>query len=209
MYESILLPYSYDSLEPFLSARTISIHYNKHYKNYLNNLNNLLNSVNYNYKYSKVDLIKHISDFPIEIRDDILFNLGGVINHELYFLGLGRKNNLPYDGILTAINKYYGSYDNFKIEFINTAKKLVGSGYTSLTIDKNNNLDIINTSNQETPYLYGLYPLITLDLWEHAYYLDYQNNKNAYIEAFFQNIDFSYINTLYAEALKKIKESNK
>lgn len=208
MYESILLPYSYDALEPFLSARTINIHYNKHYKNYLNKLNELLNSVNYNYKYSKIELIKHIEEFPLEIRDDILFNLGGVINHELYFSGLSKRNNVPFGNILNIINKNYGTYEKFKLQFIDTAKKLVGSGYTSLVLDKNNNLDIINTSNQETPYLYGLIPLITLDLWEHAYYLDYQNNKNDYIESFFQNIDFNYTNNLYEQAITQIKESN-
>lgn len=203
MYESIVLPYSYDALEPFLSARTINIHFNKHYKNYLNKLNELLKKVNYNFKYSKIELINHISEFPLEIRDDVLFNLGGVINHELYFLELGTKNTIAFGKFGDKLNKTYGSFENFKQEFIDTAKKLVGSGYTFLVIDKNNNLDIINTSNQEMPYLYGLIPILTLDLWEHAYYLDYQNNKSNYMENFFQNIDFSYVNNMYEQAIKE------
>ena len=185
MYTSILLPYSYDALEPFLSARTISIHYNKHYKNYLNKLNELLKSVGYDYKYSKMELVNHIEDFPLEIRDDILFNLGGVINHELYFLELGVKNNLPIGSIKKKIDEDFGSFENFKQEFKDTSRKLVGSGYTFLVLNKEGKLQIINTSNQETPYLYGLVPILNLDLWEHAYYLDYQSNRNTYIESFF------------------------
>ena len=208
MYESIVLPYSYDALEPFLSARTVNIHFNKHYKNYLNKLNNLLKENGYDYRYSKIELVNHISEFPLNVRDDILFNLGGVINHELYFLGLGVKNNLPYGKIGEKIDKQYGSFENFKKEFIDTSTKLVGSGYTFLVIDKNNNLDIINTSNQETPYLYGLIPILALDLWEHAYYLDYQSNRSAYLENFFQNIDFSNVNSLY-EQVQSTKEIKK
>lgn len=203
MYESIILPYSYDALEPFLSARTINIHFNKHYKNYLNKLNSLLDTVGYNYKYSKTELVEHIDEFSLSLRDEILFNLGGVINHELYFLGLSVKNNIPFGIIGEKINKQYGSFNNFKKEFINIANSLVGSGYTFLVVDKFDNLDIINTSNQETPYLYGLIPILTLDLWEHAYYLDYQNNRNSYLENFFQNIDFSNANRLYEQAQTK------
>lgn len=203
MYSSIVLPYSYDALEPFLSARTINIHFNKHYKNYLNKLNDLLKSVGYDYRYTKEELVNHIEQFPIEIRDDILFNLGGVINHELYFLGLGVKNNIPFGNIGEKIKKTYGSFDSFKKQFIDKANKTVGSSYTSLVVNKNSDLDIINTSNQETPYLYGFVPILTLDLWEHAYYLDYQNNKAGYIENFFQNIDFSNVERLYVQEIQK------
>ena len=203
MYTSILLPYSYDALEPFLSARTISIHYNKHYKNYLNKLNELLESVGYDYRYSKEELVNHIESFPLEIRDDILFNLGGVINHELYFLGMSVKNNLPIGLIKQKIDEEFGSFENFKEEFKKVSRNLVGSGYTFLVINKESKLQIINTSNQETPYLYGLVPIINLDLWEHAYYLDYQSNRNAYIESFFDNIDFNFVNNLYEQTIKK------
>ena len=204
MYESIVLPYSYDALEPFLSARTINIHFNKHYKNYLNKLNQLLQGVGYDYRYSKEELIDHIDQFPMEIRDDILFNLGGVINHELYFLGLGVKNNLPFGNFGAKLIKQYGSFDNFKKQFIQIASKAVGSSYTFLVVNKNKDLDILNTSNQDTPYLYGFIPILALDLWEHAYYLDYQSNKSAYIDAFFQNIDFSNVERLYDQAIQKI-----
>lgn len=208
MYQSILLPYSYDALEPFLSAKTINIHYNRHYKNYLKKLNDLLKKNGYNYSDSKEELVNKITQFPISERDDILYNLGGVINHELYFLNMGRKNNIPLGKIEKAINDMYGNFDNFKSEFFNTASKLVGSGYTFLILKQDLSLDIINMSNQETPYSYGFIPIISLDLWEHAYYLDYQNNRESYIKNFFQNIDFSYVNSKYIEAYEKIKEQN-
>lgn len=206
MYTSISLPYSYDALEPFLSARTINIHFNKHYKNYLKKLNEFLNEVGYDYRYTKEELVNHIDIFPLDKRDDILYNLGGVLNHELYFLEMGEKNNLPLGSIKNAIEKKYGSYDNFKKEFMNTAKKVVGSGYTFLIINKSLELQIINTSNQETPRYYGFIPILALDLWEHAYYLDYQSNRDSYIENFFQNIDFYYVNELYEKTIKETKK---
>lgn len=205
MYQKIQLPYSYDALEPFLSARTINIHFNRHYENYLNKLNQILNKIGYDYKYTKEELIEHISEFPLDVRDDILYNAGGVINHELYFLGMGRSHNVPIGTIKEKIDKQYGSFLEFQNEFIRISKQLVGSGYTFLVLNIQKNLEIINTSNQETPYSYGLIPILALDLWEHAYYLDYQNKRDDYLENFFQYIDFNYINKQYEKALQEIK----
>lgn len=204
MYQAKPLKYNYDALEPNISSKTIDIHYNKHYLGYLNKLNNLLNSINYDYRYDVKDLIKHIDEFPIDIRDDILFYAGGVINHELYFDNL---NFSPLSGSLKeAIINKYGSVDNFQKEFIKAANNLVGSGYTFLVVNRKKELGIINTSNQETPYLYEMTPIMALDLWEHAYYLDYLNNRNQYILNFFNIINYSKVNETYEKALKS-KES--
>lgn len=198
MYTMKPLRYNYNYLQPYLSGRTIDIHYNKHYKKYLDNLNDLLIKNNYNFEYSKEDLVNHIDIFPIKDRDNILFNLGGVINHELYFDNLG-YNNIPTGILKDKINKQYGSFENFKKEFIKNTKNLVGSGYTFLVVNKENDLEIINTPNQDTPYSYGLKPIMNIDLWEHAYYLDYQNDKNKYVENFFSIIDFDRVNKKYEE----------
>lgn len=204
MYQAKSLKYNYDALEPNISSKTIDIHYNKHYLGYLNKLNNLLNSINYDYRYDVKDLIKHIDEFPIDIRDDILFYAGGVINHELYFDNL---NFSPLSGSLKeAIINKYGSVENFEKEFIKAANNLVGSGYTFLVVNRQKELGIINTSNQETPYLYEMTPIMALDLWEHAYYLDYLNNRNQYILNFFNIINYSKVNENYEKALKS-KES--
>lgn len=202
MYESIKLNYEYDELEPYIDTKTVGLHYNTHYLRYLEKLNKILKDNGYDFKYSKVELINHIDEFPLNIRDDILFNLGGVLNHELYFKNMNpKKSNKPTGKIKNAIDKKYGNYENFKKEFKNITRELVGSGYTNLVMNKNKKLNIINTSNQEIPYLYGFIPLISLDLWEHAYYINYQNNKDDYIDAFFEIIDFDYINKIYEENL--------
>jgi len=203
MYTIKPLNYNYDFLSPYISERTMNIHYNKHYKKYLDTLNELLLKNNYDFRYSKEELVNHIDIFPLSERGAILFNLGGVINHELYFDNLG-YNNIPVGDLKEKIDKQYGSFTNFKNEFIRNTKLLVGSGYTFLVVNKNNDLEIINTPNQDTPYSYGVIPIMNIDLWEHAYYLDYQNDKNKYVENFFSIVDFSKINEKYQKAKKEI-----
>ena len=196
---------TYNSLEPYISDRTLSIHYNNHYLKYLKNLNDILIKENYDFKYTKEELFNHIDEFNISVRDKILFNLGGVVNHELYFYNISDMKNInPIGHIKSAIDKKYGNYDNFKIQFKKMALELIGSGYTYLVINDNKDLQIINMSNQESPYLYGMTPIIAIDLWEHAYYLDYQNNKEKYIDTFFEIIDFNKINNLYEKEKNKI-----
>jgi len=203
MYQPKSLKYSYSSLEPFIDSETINIHYNKHYMNYLNKLNDLLISLNYDFKLKPEELLTNITIFPLEYRDDIIFLAGGVVNHELYFDSMNNKYNEPIGLILEKIEQQYGNYQNFKNEFIRSANILVGSGYTSLVVNKNNNLQIINTPNQDSPLLYGFYPILTLDLWEHAYYLKYRNRKDLYIDAFFNIIDFDALNKRYEKAQKE------
>ena len=200
MYQKIKLKYGYEDLEPVIDSKTVNIHYNKHYQKYLDNLNKVLQELNYDFRYSVIELINHIDEFPIQKRDTILFNAGGVINHELYFNSMtARMNQRPVGYLKKAIDDTYGNYENFKQEFIKTASYLVGSGYTFLVMNKENELEIINTSNQETPYLYGLTPILALDLWEHAFYLKYQNRKDEYINNFFSIIDFENVNKLYEQ----------
>ena len=127
--------------------------------------------------------------------DDILFNLGGVLNHELYFKSIGKKSIIS-DVLKNEIENEFGSYENFVKLFSESANKLKGSGYTFLVIN-NKKLEIINMPNQVTPYLYGLIPLLCIDLWEHAYYINYENRKKDYIENFFNIIDFSSANDIF------------
>ena len=200
MYQKMKLKYGYEDLEPVIDSKTVNIHYNKHYQKYLDNLNKVLQELNYDFRYSVIELINHIDEFPIQKRDNILFNAGGVINHELYFNSMTPLiNERPVGELKKAIDETYGNYENFKQEFIKTASYLVGSGYTFLVLNKENELEIINTSNQETPYLYGLTPILALDLWEHAFYLKYQNRKDEYINNFFSIIDFENVNKLYGQ----------
>lgn len=202
MFEKIKLDYV--SLEPYIDDKTLDIHYNKHYQKYVDNLNRLLKEGNYKYN-SIYDLIENIDSINLNDRGEILFNLGGVVNHYLYFYGMSdRGNNKPIGRIKDDIEIYFNTYDEFKSEFKKSAMNLQGSGYTFLVLDDKKNLKIINTSNQDTPYYYGFIPIITLDLWEHAYYLKYQNRKEEYVNAWFNLIDFVKVNNLYEEEIKKI-----
>lgn len=195
MFKKIKLNYS--SLEPVISDINLDIHYNNHYGKYVDNLNKLLP----NYDGSLESILENIDSFDKKDRGNILTNAGGVLNHELYFRSMSDKpwtNNI----LVGDIVKQYGSIDNFKNEFIDIANKLVGSGYTFL-VYKDSNFDIMNLPNQENPYSYNCIPLIALDLWEHAYYLTYYNNRALYIENFFRVINFDYANTLYEEVKQR------
>jgi len=134
--------------------------------------------------------------FDLKDRATIIFNLGGVLNHELYFKMMSKSNNSPIGILKDAINKSFGSFDKFKEEFISKANSLRGSGYTFLVVN-NDKLFIMNAQNQQTPRIYGLKPILTIDLWEHAYYLDYINNRNAYIDNWFTLIDFNKVKEEY------------
>ena len=180
MYKQIDLTYNYDDLVPTLSGKTIFVHYEKHYLGYLNKTNALLKEINYDKNISLEELVINIDTIPSS-----------------------RKKNYPIGKIKTAINEKYGDFDNFKKEFINKANKMIGSGYTYLVIKDNNELDIINMSNQDSPLSYGFKPIMTIDLWEHAYYLDYQNRRSDYINNFFDIVDFGVINNLYEENTKE------
>lgn len=194
-YERIKLDYT--SLEPYIDNKTLDLHYNVHYKGYTDNLNKYLKKQNYDYKYNPMYLAKNIDILPMEDRDEILFNLGGYLNHSLYFYILTDKKKSIPTPFIEIINKHFVSFDNFKNEFIEMASTLKGSGYTFLVLDRNNKLRIINTSNQDTPYYYGFIPIMTIDVWEHAYYLKHYNKRKDYLEEIFNIIDWDKVYNLY------------
>lgn len=206
MYKLEELPYLYQDLEPFIDTHTIGLHYNKHAKNYLNNLNGLLKKNRYDYQYSLNELVFHINMFNESDRENILFNLGGVINHNLYFKSMNKSNKrqLPMGNLLEKINETFSGFDEFYALFKEKALTLKGSGYTFLVINKNKDLEIINVKNQDLPILMGYIPLLNIDMWEHAYYLNYKNNKSEYIDNFKEIIDFTYANNLYENFLKRV-----
>lgn len=198
MYSNVELGYS--SLEPFISDRTLKEHYNIYLK-YLRTLNELLSTTDN--IYSKAYLIQHIDVLPLSIRGEVLYYLSGVINHELYFFGLSNDNNTNVSNRLVSdIVSNFGSVASFKEQFKKQAMNIKGSGYTFLVIDNNKKLRIINTSNQDNPYYYGYIPVMALDVWEHAYYLDYYSNREDYINKFFDKLDFIKLNINYENILK-------
>ena len=195
MYKLPALPYSYQELEPFIDTHTMGLHYHKHEQTYLDNLNALLENSNIDCKLN--ELIYHINELQTVDKENFLFNLGGVVNHELYWKSINKKNFLPNGKLKQKIDEQYGSFENFWSLFKSTALKLKGSGYTFLVTNKSENLDILNFSNQDIPLLHGYIPLFNIDLWEHAYYINYQNDKAKYIDNFKKIADFTYASAIY------------
>lgn len=199
MYKLPKLPYLFQDLEPYIDIHTMGLHYHKHHQNYLNKLNTLLqkNNYNYEYEYDIEELIYHINKFDKKDQEDILFNLGGVLNHNLYWKSINPKKQEPTGKLKEAINKKYGSYNNFFEEFKKKALSVKGSGYTFLVVKNDNTLDIINTKNQDTPISMGYLPLFNIDMWEHAYYLNYENDKEKYINNFKEIANFENASQIF------------
>lgn len=202
MYQPYVLKYDYSALEPDISRKTVEAHYHNHYLKYLRNLNDLLAQNNFKYQFPLEDLFQNLDIFR-KSQDDILYNAGGVVNHELYFDNLSKSNNtiIP-EPLKSALISKFGSIDNFKNKFIDLGNSLQGSGYTFLAVDENQELKILNLKNQESPFSFKMDPIIALDVWEHAYYIDYGNNRKIYVDNFWKLIDFSKVNENYQKILK-------
>lgn len=206
MYPVKALPYPYNGLEPQISSDTLHYHHDKHYQKYVDNLNKALEN-SQKKDMTVEEVVIHIDEFPIQERGAILFNAGGVLNHELYFNTMGDSNHVITGKFKEIIDEEFGNQTVFEKTYIEEAQKLVGSGYTFLVLNKEGKLEIINTSNQDTPYSYGLFPIMTIDLWEHAYYLDYQNRRDDYIKAFFQIVDYQKVEEQYEKAKEKLSKN--
>ena len=196
MYQRKILTYSIGDLEPWISEMTM-YYQNRFYDEALTQLNQLLPG-----SRPLQQVVQNIDDYPLEKRGDILYLAGRVLNHELYFDSMSpQKKNRPIGLLKKAIDQQYGSYDRFLIQWKETSHQLVGSGYTFLVVDKDKNLNIVNMPNEETPYLYGFTPIMALDLWEHSYFLTYQDRIDEYIDAFFEVIDYEKINKRYEKII--------
>lgn len=197
MYKLNSLPFLYQDLEPYIDTHTIGVHYHKHHQNYLNKLNLLLQNNNYDYRYNIYELLYHINEFKEKDREDILFNLGGFLNHDLYWKSINPNHEEPKGKLKEQIIKQYNSLENFFTLFKESGLKLKGSGYTFLILKNNGMLDIINLPNQETPLTFGYIPLFNIDMWEHAYYLNYKNEKKKYVDNFINIADFNNANNIF------------
>lgn len=202
MYELPHLSYSFEELEPYIDTHTMGVHYHKHHQNYANQLNTLLSENNYDYRYNLNELLYHINEFPKNDRENILFNLGGVINHNLYWKSMHPNSEKPLGNLKFYIERKYVSYDAFWEVLKKKALSLKGSGYIFLVLKNDGELDIINTSNQDTPLSMGYIPLFTIDMWEHDYYLNYKNEKSDYIDNFKNIADFRNANKIFNGIVK-------
>ena len=198
-FELPKLSYAYDALEPFIDARTMEIHYTKHHQGYTNNLNAALEK----YPDLKTPLETLLADLtlvPQDIRSAVQNNGGGFYNHRLFWSILKVNNGQKPSGDLAkAIDKAFGSFDEFKEVFSKAAATRFGSGWAWLIVtDKG--LEVVSTPNQDTPLAQGT-PVLALDVWEHAYYLNYQNRRPDYVSAFFNVVNWDKVSELYKAAL--------
>ncbi|EPE63298.1 superoxide dismutase [Exiguobacterium sp. S17] len=198
-FELPQLDYAYDALEPHIDARTMEIHHSKHHNAYVTNVNNALEGKDVEYS-SLEDLLQKLDSLPADIQTAVRNNGGGHWNHSFFWKSLKKnENGAPTGELATAIDEAFGSFDAFKDEFTKAATTRFGSGWAWLVV-KSGKLEVTSTPNQDSPIMEGITPILGLDVWEHAYYLNYQNRRPDYIQAFFHVIDWDYVAKLYADA---------
>ena len=188
MFELITLPYAPDALAPAISAETIAFHHGKHLQTYVNNLNAAIAGTPFE--------DKSLEEIVCSSEGGIFNNAGQILNHNLYFLQFRapRENNLPTGPVSEKINAQFGSFENFKKGFSAKGAGLFGSGWVWLSADGEGSLVITQESNAGNPVAKGLKPLLTFDVWEHAYYIDYRNARPAYIERLWSIVNWDEIN---------------
>ncbi|MDD5148074.1 MAG: superoxide dismutase [Candidatus ainarchaeum sp.] len=195
------LPYAYNSLEPFIDEATMRLHHGKHHQAYTDKFNSALEKYPGFYGKNPEEILKGLSKVPKEIREAVRNNGGGFVNHSFFWTIL-KKNSPPAGEIASAINAKFGSFDKFKEEFSKAAMNQFGSGWAWLVLDRGK-LEIVSTQNQDTPLSLGKIPLLCIDVWEHAYYLKYQNKRADYVSAFFNVINWEEVGSNFLKAKKK------
>ncbi|GHO53034.1 superoxide dismutase [Ktedonobacter sp. SOSP1-85] len=194
------LPYDYKALEPYIDTQTMQLHHDKHHATYVTNLNNALQG--HEFANLPVDeVLRRINEVPESARTAVRNNGGGHSNHTMFWQIMGpNAGGQPTGEIANAINAKFGSFDNFKNAFNDAGAKRFGSGWAWLVIDRNGNLEVISTANQDSPLMEGLFPVMGNDVWEHAYYLKYQNRRPEYLNAWWNVVNWNEVNKRYAQA---------
>ena len=196
------LPYPANAMEPSIDALTMEIHHDKHHKAYVDNANRLLAKLPELSKLTPEEVILRLDQAPEDARAGLLNNVGGHINHSFFWLLLApNAGGAPKGPVADAIQKSFGSFEEFQKQFNEAAMKRFGSGWAWLVKNKDGSLAITSTPNQNPPVLTAQVPLIGLDVWEHAYYLKYQNRRGDYVVNFWNLINWDFVNTQFAKAV--------
>ncbi len=197
------LTYPYNALEPHIDARTMEIHHTKHHQAYINNVNNAIKGKADLESKSVEALIANLSAVPEDIRNAVRNNGGGHANHTLFWTVIGPKaGGAPVGNIAAAINLAFGSFDAFKEKFGQAAVTRFGSGWAWLSVTKDGKLEISSSANQDSPIMEGKVPVLGVDVWEHAYYLNYQNRRPDYIAAFWNVVNWQEVEKRYKNSKK-------
>lgn len=196
------LAYSFDALEPYIDEKTMLLHHNKHLQAYINNLNSIISCNPQLKKLSLEQLIRNCSKYSQKLQTELRNNAGGVYNHRFFFDGMINSSEYNSDSALAhAINCSFGSFDGFKAEFTKASLSVFGSGYSWL-VHNGNILKIKTTPNQNNPLECGFCPILCLDVWEHAYYLKYNNLRADYIHAWFNIINWGRAEQLFEKKVR-------
>lgn len=203
-FAMIPLAYAFNALEPTIDERTMEIHYGKHYKGYVDKLNKTLEGAGKDIQSMELEeMLRSLDSLPAgPIHDGVRDFGGGVYNHELFWKVMSPKKQEPSKEFSARIKKDFGSFESFKDIFNKTAKNWFGSGWAWLCTDKNGKLVVMGTLNQDSPLTEGLYPILCIDVWEHAYYLKYQNRRADFVDDFWNIINWEYIAKRYDECAK-------
>ncbi len=195
------LPYAHDALEPHIDARTMQIHHGKHHQGYTNNLNAALEGHADLAGKSIEDLLRGIESLPASIKGAVQNNGGGFANHSLFWTVMSPNGGgAPSGDLAAAIDAAFGSFDAFKEQFSSAAGKRFGSGWSWLVVNGQGKLEVYSTANQDSPYMKGDTPILGLDVWEHAYYLNYQNRRPDYVSAFWNVVNWDQVSANFAAA---------
>ena len=198
-FELPALPYAFDALEPYIDAKTVEIHYTKHHATYLKNLNSAIEKYPDFFEWDLEKVVSHLDQIPEDIRTAVRNNGGGVFNHNIYWFNLcpPSDDNQPTGRIAQAISKAFGDFSAFKAEYEKAGLGRFGSGYAWLSAKPDGALVLHSTPNQDSPVQEGLIPLLVVDVWEHAYYLKYQNRRAEYLGNFWNIIDWKEVENRY------------
>jgi len=194
------LPYDHDALEPYVDARTMQIHHGKHHQGYTNKLNNAIEGTKWE-SMSAEDILRHIDEVPDDIRTAVRNNGGGYVNHKLFWTVMSPDGGgEPSGALAAAIEDTFGSLESFMDTFSSTAGSQFGSGWGWLVVDGDGNLHVYSTPNQDSPYMKGHIPILGVDVWEHAYYLHYQNKRGDYLSNWWNVVNWDQVAENYAAA---------
>lgn len=200
-FELPALPYPVNALEPHVDARTMEIHHGKHHATYTNNLNAALEAHPALQQRSIEELLRGFDALPSDVQTAVRNNGGGYANHNLFWEVMSPQGGGQPGGELgTAIDEVFGTFEAFQAAFADAAAKRFGSGWAWLVVDGDGALQVYSTANQDSPFMSGHTPVLGLDVWEHAYYLNYQNRRPDYVKAFWNVVDWDKVGALYAAA---------
>ncbi|HSG48388.1 MAG TPA: superoxide dismutase [Longimicrobiales bacterium] len=200
-FELPSLGYAYDALEPHIDARTMEIHHSKHHAGYTSKLNDALAGHADLHGHAAEDLLRNLNDLPESIRTAVRNNGGGYVNHKLFWdILTPGGNSAPGGDLEAAIRSAFGSFGDFRSRLSAAAAGQFGSGWGWLAVNASGGLDILSTANQDSPYSHGATPILGIDVWEHAYYLKYQNRRPDYIEAIWNVVNWDRVAAHFAAA---------